>query len=505
MARKVPHFSGITSRLSKPLQVLITLMVASSGLLTSQGNAGATTFINWDQYLFDNAHSSVNTGAVAITTANAASLTQAWTWTPGSFSGRAAPTIQVNPTVHDGIIYIGTGSGHFYALNEADGTPLTSGNWGTDGIDLGYSFPCPKKRPTDEQGIANTATVAYDSSRSQYVIYIASPAGRSDISGDTSDTGGRTGGVFINALALDGSFLWRKRVVTQSGSFPYASPLVLGGHVYVGVGSYCDGPLVRGGIKEFNQSDGALVHTYWATPSGTVGASVWTTPVTDGTYIWTTLGNGSSGDSFGLVRLTTTLTKIEKWKVPGVSGTDDDFGASPTFFRAIRNGVSTRMIGACDKNGYFYVFKHTNIAGGPIWKYKVALFHTGPDRCLASAVWDSVNGRLFVAGPSTTIGATTYLGSIRRLNPATGAVVWQQGLSAPVNGTPTLNGSGVLALHSWYYGASTNRFWLYDAATGSQLKEYSDLGSAPGFGQPVFADNFIFRPTNNSGLIAYHP
>ena len=50
-----------------------------------------------------------------------------------------------------------------------------------------------------------------------------------------------------------------------------------GGKVYIGISSQCDNPLVRGGVKELNQSTGAPVATYFTVPSGSTGGSVWST------------------------------------------------------------------------------------------------------------------------------------------------------------------------------------------------------------------------------------
>jgi hypothetical protein len=71
-------------------------------------------------------------------------------------------------------------------------------------------------------------------------------------------------------------------------------------------------------------------------------------------------------------------------------------------------------------------------------------------------------------------------------------------------GTPTLDGSGVIAAAS-YDGAtgSTNAAFLLNANTGQLLTTITT--NSKDFGQPVFADNMLLIPTNSQGLIAYHP
>src|SRR5512147_1059401 len=86
--------------------LIVFLGVALPSLVSAQ------TFINWEEYLHDPAHSSFNNQATAITPANATALVPAWTW-------RAGSSLLASPTVYNGLIYIGAKSGVFYALDEA--------------------------------------------------------------------------------------------------------------------------------------------------------------------------------------------------------------------------------------------------------------------------------------------------------------------------------------------------------------------------------------------------
>jgi outer membrane protein assembly factor BamB len=74
----------------------------------------APTFINWEAYLHDPAHSSFNSQARGISPANATALVPAWSW-------RAGSSLFASPTVYNGRIYIGAKNGVFYALDEATG------------------------------------------------------------------------------------------------------------------------------------------------------------------------------------------------------------------------------------------------------------------------------------------------------------------------------------------------------------------------------------------------
>ena len=56
---------------------------------------------------------------------------------------------------------------------------------------------------------------------------------------------------------------------------------------------------------------------------------------------------------------------------------------------------------------------------------------------------------LYIAGNSTTIGGTSYGGSISAVNPQTGAFTWQTGLGCGVTGTPALDSAGELAVETY--------------------------------------------------------
>jgi hypothetical protein len=187
------------------------------------------------------------------------------------------------------------------------------------------------------------------------------------------------------------------------------------------------------------------------------------------------------------------------WTIPGITNVDDDLGASPTLFEATLKGVSTPMVGACDKNGLFYAWRANNLAAGPVWTRQVGdpanPSSSSLDMCLAAATWDASDRGLFHASNSTTIGGTAYPASVRRLNPATGASVWQVGLrTGPVLGTATLDGAGVLAVTT--YHRSTSSLYLVNAANGAIVRTIALDGLA--FPQPAFADQYLFIATGAS-------
>ena len=45
---------------------------------------------------------------------------------------------------------------------------------------------------------------------------------------------------------------------------------------------------------------------------------------------------------------------------------------SPTIFNATINGVSTPMVGACNKNGFYYALRQSSLSAGPVWSAKIS-------------------------------------------------------------------------------------------------------------------------------------
>ncbi len=125
--------------------------------------------------------------------------------------------------------------------------------------------------------------------------------------------------------------------------------------------------------------------------------------------------------------------------------------------------------------------------------------------CLASAVWNGPAGALYVGADGTTIGGTSFGGSVRQLDPRTGDPAWQAGLPCAVMGTPALDSAGVLAAGTYICptGAPAGAY-LLNATTGAILRTLP-VGSGRVFAQPVFAQRALFVATEAHGLYALAP
>jgi outer membrane protein assembly factor BamB len=446
--------------------------VLATGLLGAAG-AGGATFTNWPQYLYSPGHTSANTLASVITPGNAARLRLAWTFAPKA-PGMAG--FLSSPTVFNGVIYIGARSGYFYALNESTGAVI----WKRF---IGFV----PKLTCGTQGFTSTATVAPDPTTGNPTVYVY----------------GATG--FLYAMnAADGTDVWPPALVARPSStvndyYAWSSPLVFNGNIYVGISSQCDAPLVRGGLAEFSQATGASEGTFFTTPPNTVGASIWSSAGTDGQSVYVTTGNGDPGSlGFSVIQLSPSLSQQGIWRVPSAQlGEDSDFGGSPGLWTASIGGVPTAMVGACNKNGTFYAFKTSAVSAGPLWTRKLS----SGGNCDAAPLFDGTN--LFLAGITTTINGVRHQGSVRKVSPATGSIIWQTGLPGKIIGTPGMDGAGVIAASSYGSRGGQNGLWLINAANGQILKSIS-YGTSNTFAQPVFADNFLFTASQGPlGLQAY--
>ena len=154
------------------------------------------------------------------------------------------------------------------------------------------------------------------------------------------------------------------------------------GSVYEGLASQGDCPLVQGKFFQLSALTGAIQHTFYVVPNGCTGGSVWGSPTIDVAagvlYIATgNPGTCSQAEPYApaVVELAVpNLALLGYWQVPASQQIDDsDFGSTPTLFQATINGVSIPLVGAENKNGFYYTFARGNLSAGPVWSEKVGL------------------------------------------------------------------------------------------------------------------------------------
>jgi outer membrane protein assembly factor BamB len=429
--------------------------------------------------------------ATAFTPANAASATQVWHWQPPVITGEPAPVLDASPTVVAGTVYIGAQSGGFYALDESAGTVLWSRQ-----LDTRPKATC---RPL---GITATAAVLPDPVTGTATVYVS-------------------GARYLYALdAATGTQEWKTEIGPPDPSAPdayynWSSPVVAGGHIYVGLASGCDNPLIRGGVVELDQHSGQVLHTWHTVPAGSVGGAVWSSIAVNvaGTGVWVSTGNecdpaqntcppgNKIGHSLSIVHLSASLKLLQAWQAPGSTGHDYDFGSSPTLFTPAGQSMD---VGACNKNGLYYALAASPLSSSPLWTATIGAASSDLG-CIDSAVWDAPGGALYIGGNQTTIGGVSYGGSISQADPATGGFAWRTGLPCGVRGTPSLDQAGVLGVGTYTCTApSTPGAYLINAATGSVLVKLP-TGSSKVFGQLVFDQGVLLVATESNGLYEFAP
>jgi polyvinyl alcohol dehydrogenase (cytochrome) len=459
---------SVTGRVMR--SVGIAFVAALALTVSAAVPAGAVVTVDYSGFMHDNAHSSYSASATTITPSSSLSLK--WTFQETKPKGGLNPGFYATPLVISHVMYASSNSGEVYAIDIGTGNVL----WRKF---VGFEA----RAKCRAQGVYATSAFGNDPTTGAPTLYVASGDGN------------------IYALrASDGTTLWKSPVnVPDPGTndrFDYSSPTLANGKIYIGMSSECDNDAspvtIRGGVVSIDQATGNKLATWYSVPVGQLGGSVWSTPAIgpDGSVFVTTGDSVTAlvaGDSQSIVRLDpNTLTRLDGYEL--ITGkSDTDFGASPTLFTATIGGTSTQMVGACNKNGFYYAWRANSLSSGWVWRYKATRHQGNTGECDGGGVWDGSS--LYVPGARTIIGGTSYRGSMAKLNPATGAVIWATGLPEAIRTYPSLDGAGALVAASFDTTNSTNSAFLINASTGTYRT--IDDGNTLSVSAPVFADQYL--------------
>jgi len=441
----VPLLSGSISRLPTALSIL-------SRQRTAHAASG-----DWPTFLFNRARSGFNGSETVINRNTAPHLKVHWTRKVGS-SSNGSNIISAEPVEANGMIYWGDWGGVEHASRLSDGTDVWTAQLGTSTCSGGHT----------PRGVTSTATIA-----TELIGGVSTPV---------NYVGGGANATFYALNANTGAVIWQTVLSSQPGAYIWSSPAVFNHRVYIGLASVSDCPLVQGKLLQLDALTGAIQHTFNVVPNGCLGGSVWSSPTIDTSLniVYVSTGNPkryscSTQETMteALVALSTTdLSLVGSWQIPPAQQIPDgDFGATPTLFKATIGGILHKMVGLINKNGIYYAFDRTNISAGPLWQRQLAApdaIHTN----VSSSAWDGTS--LYVAAAATTINGTSCNGSLRALNPASGAFRWQDCLSrdplAPVIAVPGLAvvgfGSFLRIVNS---STGTPLFTFQDTSAGSRF------------------------------------
>jgi len=445
--------------------IALLLLTAAAPLPTIRTRPAVPRATGWPKYCGTVSMSGTPTGASGLSVATVPRLTLAWRT---SLNGPIASA----PSVFRSTLYVGDWGGFETAIDVQSGEVLAQ-------ADLGRT-QAPQCSPS---ALGITSSPAIDGQ----MIYVA---------------GGDDAFYALDRDTLE--VIWRKSLGDNSaagGYYGWSSPSVVGGRVLQGVASNCDNPFVPGRLVTLDRLTGAEVASAAFIGTGGVGNGVWTSPAVDlqNGKIFVTTASGldySNGLGYSIVRLDLqSLAFEDRWKVDlgGDTMWDADWGSSPTLF-VDRDGQ--QLVGAGHKDGHYYAFLRSNLGAGPVWTAEVAQPGDEPqggDGTLSTAAFDGT--ALYVGGGVPPDSTDPYVhGSVVALDPASGKILWRQGLPGPVI-------APVSTVHGVVFAAGGNLVEALDAADGKVLWSYRT--TAPLYGGIAIAGDTIFVGDLSGKLYAF--
>src|SRR5258707_3990406 len=457
--------------------LVFTTVLAVTSYLPRQAAHAAST--DWTTFLGSNARTGYDSAETIINPTTAPNLKLHWT---ASTVNHALITTEVMTA--NGMLYWGSWDGVVHASDPNTGNDLWTANLGT------RPGGCSNK----PKGVISSVTVATVPIKGipTSVVFVGS------------------GPASLFALdALKGTILWQTTLSSDPASFLYSSTAIYNGSIYIGVASTGDCPLVQGEVDRIDASTGLIQNTFKVVPDGGCqGGSVWGAPTIDEQTGMLYVGTGNVdkksctqplllGDA--IVELNAAdLSMVASWPLPVADrGQDTDYGSTPTLFQATINGVSHAMLGMANKNGYYYALDRTNISAGSLWKVRVSLGGAAPAKAgsIAASAYDGTS--LYVAESGTTIGGLACAGSLRKVDPSSGAFLLEDCLPGAVL-APTLAVPGLVIV-----GAGKNMD-VVNSQTGQILYTYTDTATNGGFwGAATISNGVLYEGSKSGHLFAF--
>jgi outer membrane protein assembly factor BamB/regulation of enolase protein 1 (concanavalin A-like superfamily) len=392
-----------------------------------------------------------------LNTGNAPTLTKLWSLTTGG-------PVATSPTVVNGVAYFASWDGNEYAVNAATGAVL----WKTY---LGYMTPTQSCGNPPSAGPSSMAAVVGN------IVYVGG-ADSYWYALDTT-TGAVDWRVWVGGTGTPGVY---------DGHMNWSSPLIVGNYAYVGVASFGDCPLIQGQLLKVNLTTHLIENTANLVPNGQVGGGIWTAPAYDPAtgliYAATGTRNLASqiwAQAFVAID-STTMEVVDSWALPDQDAVvDSDFGTDTILYT---DETGRNLVVAVNKNGYAYAFDRAHLSVGPVWKAQVAIGGTCPT-CGAGPVASGAfgGGAVYFGEGTGSINGQGYPGTVRALDPATGAYLWQHPTTGLIIGGMAYDNGLVM-------DGAGSVFEVLDASTGHRLYSY-DTGTMI-YGGPSVAEGMVF-------------
>jgi polyvinyl alcohol dehydrogenase (cytochrome) len=449
----------------------LALLCATAALVVPAAQAASPS---WPTYLHDNARTGFNGAEEDIGPATVGNLALKWT-------ARATGDprdIFAQPIIAGGVEYWGSFNGFEYATSR-QGKQL----WKTF---LGQTSDAQAGCEPPTVGVASTATVATMPVNGQATPVLLTGGGDA---------------TFYALNAVNGAILWKTRLGPTPSSFIWSSAAVYHGSVYIGLASFGDCPLVQGRVVRMDARTGAIQSIFKTVPDGCIGGGVWGSPAIDEASNTVFIVTGNPGTCSTTEPLTesmikldaSSLARLDSWSAPPELVPDSDWGATTTLFSA----AGRHFVGSVNKNGIYYALDRDHLSAGPVWTQRVGVGGDCPQcgtATISPSAWDGK--QLYVASGITTINGASCAGSLRALNPATGAFIWENCISdGPVLGAVTAV-PGVATV-----GAGT-AIVVADTATGKTRFKFN-TGGADIFGPASIANGVLYQGDLDGNLYAF--
>ena len=476
----------------QPILIVAALVMVAAAIVPAIPQAAfaqGTSSGDWPTYLHDNGRSGFNSAETIINQTSAPNLKLKWSYKstgcPGSLPG-SPNTISTQPVVFNGLglVFWGSWDGCEHAT-DLNGHQV----WATY---IGQTSDTTNNCNPPTVGVASTVTYTTIRGKNTPVDLVGG--------GDAN---------FYALNAQTGAIIWKTSLGSSPSHFIWSSPAVYKGSVYVGMASFGDCPLVQGQFIQMEVNSGGIQHIFNVVPDGCTGGSVWSSAAIDeaaGTMYFVTGNPGSCSQpepyAVAIIELNASnLAFIGSWQVPASQQVlDSDFGSTPTLFQATIGGSSQRLVGVANKNGVYYAFVLGQLGQGPVWQATIAVGGECP-QCgqgsISPSAWDG--STLYAAGGNTTIHGKSCQGSLRALNPATGAFLWQDCLTAgPVLAAVTaVPGVAVVGAGPDLVAIAT--------ASGNTLFTSTDSSGATFYGGASISNGVLYVGDTNGNLYAFAP
>jgi outer membrane protein assembly factor BamB len=367
---------------------------------------------DWPMFRANPSHTGVSP-ETAISTTNAASLTQTWAARLGTTSD-PSPAVVQDTTLGRALVYAGANN-HFYAYPSGGGAALWT-----------YTLPA---------GVVETSPAVF-----RGVVYIGSTAG-------TMYALNATTGALMCSYKAGGPIL-ASPVAVESATGPVVYDGTIPGNGAVGAEFAMNGP----GSTAGNCTQDWKFTSFAVTPGGT-----WSSPAYATDARGVPLVVFGAKDTDDAVYALNARTGALVWRYRTSTAKLADVGAAPVISTPGRSGFASGVVYAVGKDKSVYAINLTT--GGLIWKFALQGGGnlTGSSGDVAGAALEG--SRLYV--PSDK--------GMYALNAVTGTLVWHVLTTSTFYGSPAVTGpAGRMVLVD---ADNEGRLWVLNLATGGTLWE----------------------------------